>query len=245
MKRNRGFTLIELLVVIAIIAILAAMLMPVLSRAKAKAQRTVCLNNLKQISLGIHLYAGDNADTLPTIVITNGMPWLNQWRFFKELTKSYDGLTGSSSAQDKLFDCPADTFSYERGGSGSPARNTSEFMNPDSDFSSYWFNRLNLRTNSLTGEPFHGISGLKISSIRHPIRTMLVGDQPVCFAYSWHKPQPLSPELNQIIDAMNMVSFVDGHVSYIKTYWDESNTDGTQPWEYEPPTGYDYQWSGD
>jgi len=62
---SRAFTLIELLVVVAIIAILAALLLPALGRAKARAQRVTCMNNLKQVSLAMKLWGNDNDGKFP------------------------------------------------------------------------------------------------------------------------------------------------------------------------------------
>src|ERR1700761_8466512 len=64
-ERRQAFTLIELLVVIAIIAILAAMLLPVLSHAKARALATQCLNNNKELEMAVQMFVSDNAEQFP------------------------------------------------------------------------------------------------------------------------------------------------------------------------------------
>ncbi|NMA43901.1 MAG: DUF1559 domain-containing protein [Oligosphaeraceae bacterium] len=114
MKKNTLFTLIELLVVIAIIAILAAMLLPALAKAKEKAQTVSCTNNLKQIGLGAHMYAGDKNDNLPNFTSTGKTSAEVTSALMTDKARWWVRLNRYVK-NDKCFACPADADTYGMG----------------------------------------------------------------------------------------------------------------------------------
>ena len=162
---RKAFTLIELLVVIAIIAILAAMLLPALARAKEAGKRTACLNNLRQLSLAAQMYAGDNQGTYPPHWST--VRWPD--RFHDYYGKNL-----------KLLLCPSETTNSPASiGSGSNSNNVA-----DAAPRSYLINGWNdYFADTLNAADFAGFmsgtwpAGLKENAILHPSDTIVLGEK--------------------------------------------------------------------
>ena len=235
---HSGFTLIELLVVIAIIAILAAMLLPALAKAKQKASGAACLNNLRQWGLAQNMYLDDNQNIFPLPKIataTPGSPGYNEntplWKNFKEFHNAGQGdsawfnalpayvaakplwqMAGDPvnfTSRRKIFDCPGVT---------QPA----EFTDPNRVVFNYG---MNPKGNAgLNGGVAYGIN-FRSTMVQNPSAFVFMGDgrarstdlpyygvptKEVGVQHCWVK------QFSARHNVGGNLTFTDGHVSYFK-----------------------------
>jgi prepilin-type N-terminal cleavage/methylation domain-containing protein/prepilin-type processing-associated H-X9-DG protein len=225
----RAFTLIELLVVIAIIAILAAMLLPALSRAKLKAQAAQCLNNHRQIGLGVQMYSNDYSDRFPWCR-SWGKAWGDDHRLGnKYLPELIEPLVGKNVGSNQpagqppgssLFVCPTGLRAKD------PAVPGFNLMLQDNDYVTYVWNHIYLKADQSAYEVSRPVSGRKTTQVVNASSAVLLWEMP----YWTASASPHNGRLNLVFadthaapEKRNPKEF-DWWAYHSRRGWDDNNT---------------------
>jgi prepilin-type N-terminal cleavage/methylation domain-containing protein len=262
-KPKRGFTLIELLVVIAIIAILAAMLLPALGRAKQKAQIAQCLSNFHQIGIGLHMYASDYRETFPPgssqqfdpnapfVPIGNALGGIDPapgWHPPYPLAK--DRLVNPYVPAREAWHCPADRgMEFPQ---GATILKPTAFEVDGASYRFNWYLQDSYPPANVAEDPRYNLAGKKVNWPPDPARFIMMHEQ-IVFPWNlrgddigvgqWHyaatpgkmfNPQTLKNARSKFIAP---ALFVDGHSQQC----DFTKTFSSNPLRALEP-GRDYIW---